>query len=75
MCLYEVAGREGPLYWDFHSSRHWYVTQAAATEGISPGTLQELARHADPKLTLAVYSHARKDGVRRAAEQLPRLDG
>ncbi len=73
VCVYELAGDEGPLYLDWHSWRHWYVTQIAATDGISPGTMQALARHADPKLTLNVYSHARRADVRAAVEQLPDL--
>lgn len=75
VCRYEVDGEDGPLYWDMHSLRHWYITQVAATDGISPSTLQALSRHADPKLTLEVYARAKEGGVRAAVEQLPRLDG
>lgn len=75
VCRYEVTSEDGPLYWDMHALRHWYITQVAATEGIAPSTLQALARHADPKLTLGVYARAQEGGVRKAVEQLPRLDG
>jgi site-specific recombinase XerD len=39
-----------------HSIRHGYIT-ALAKSGVSIKTLQTLARHSDPKLTLNVYSH------------------
>jgi integrase len=38
-----------------HSLRHAYITTLAKA-GISVKTLQILARHSDPKLTLYVYS-------------------
>ncbi len=75
VCLYEVASEDGPLYVDFHALRHWFVTQIASSDGVSPGTLQALARHSDPKVTLGVYSHGRRADVRAAVEQLPDLSG
>lgn len=75
VCLYEVASENGPLYWDMHATRHWFITRLAATDGISPSTLFALSRHADPRMTLGVYSHSRRDEARHAVEQLPRPGG
>src|SRR5262249_12327737 len=41
---------------DMHSLRHGYITTLAKA-GVPLKTLQTLARHSDPKLTLNVYSH------------------
>ena len=41
---------------DLHSLRHGYIT-AVGRSGTSLKTLQSLARHSDPRLTLNVYSH------------------
>lgn len=68
---YEVQGPEGPLFLDFHSLRHWYITQLAHQPGISPKVLLELARHADPKLTLRTYARAQESQKRAAAEGIP----
>ncbi len=73
VCLYEAPSEDGPLYVDFHALRHWYVTQVAATDGISPSTLFALSRHVDPAMTLGVYAAAKREGVRAAVEQLPDL--
>lgn len=70
VCVYRVQTEDGPLFWDFHSLRHWYVSQVAAIDGISPSTMQALVRHADPKLTLRTYAKARQGDVRRAADSI-----
>lgn len=69
-CLYRVEDEHGPLYLDFHALRHWYVTQLSSQQGISPATMQALARHSDPKLTLGVYSHASRGQLRDAVDQI-----
>ena len=54
---YVVQGPNGPLFADFHSLRHSYI----ALLDRSGATLKEamaLARHSDPKLTMAVYGRA-----------------
>jgi integrase len=51
-----AAGVENAADFDFHSLRHSYIT-AVVKSGCSVKVAQELARHADPKLTLNVYSH------------------
>jgi len=53
-----IEGPNGPLYADFHSLRHSYI----ALLDKSGATLKEamqLARHSDPKLTMAVSGRAR----------------
>ena len=70
VCVYEAPGPDGSLFWDFHALRHWYITQIAAQDGISPSTLQSLSRHSDPKLTLEVYAKARETGRRAAADRV-----
>jgi len=68
---WEVAGPSGPLFFDFHSLRHWYVTQVANLPGISPRALMALCRHSTPALTLKVYAKAQDKDLRAAAEQIP----
>ncbi len=70
VCVYEVPSEDGPLFWDFHALRHWYITQIAGMDGISPSTMQALARHSDPRLTLKIYAKTRQDGVRDAADRV-----
>lgn len=69
---WRVETEHGPLFFDFHSFRVWYITFAASLPGISPKTLMEMARHSDPKLTLAVYAKAKDAEVKAAIAQLPR---
>jgi integrase len=52
----EAAGVAESESYDFHCLRHSYIT-AVVKSGASLKVCQELARHADPKLTLSVYSH------------------
>jgi integrase len=66
---YAVEGPDGPLYADFHSLRHTYLTLGGRA-GIDLRTLQELAGHSDPKLT-ARYSHRRLYDLAGAVEKLP----
>jgi integrase len=59
-------------YFDFHALRHWYCTFAASCPGVSPKTLQAMARHSDPSLTLRVYAKPVQSEVRRVVDQIPR---
>jgi hypothetical protein len=71
---YAVEGPDGPLYADFHAFRHSYI----ALLDKSGATLKEamqLARHSDPKLTMAVYGRAQLHDLGRAVERLPLLSG
>jgi hypothetical protein len=68
---YVVDGPDGPLYADFHSLRHSYLTLGGRA-GIDLRTLQELAGHSTPTLT-ARYSHCRLHDLAGAVEKLPRF--
>jgi integrase len=71
---YVVEGPDGPLYADFHSLRHSYI----ALLDKSGATLKEamqLARHSDPKLTMAVYGRAQLHDLGQAVDKLPALLG
>jgi integrase len=57
---------------DLHSLRHGYIT-ALAKAGVPIKTLQTLARHSDPKLTLNVYSHLTVFDTAAALNALPDL--
>ncbi len=52
----QAAGVDCVASYDFHSLRHSYVTLLIKS-GASVKVCQELARHADPKLTMNVYTH------------------
>lgn len=67
---YEVQGLDGPLYWDFHSFRSWYISQLAGQNNITPAVLQTLCRHSEPRLTLLVYAKARREGIQEAMGQI-----
>jgi integrase len=69
---YVVDGPDGPLYADFHALRHSYI----ALLDRSGATLKEamqLARHSDPKLTMAVYGRAQLHDLGQAVRRLPSL--
>ena len=66
---YAVEGPDGPLYADFHSLRHTYLTLGGQA-GIDWRTLQELAGHSSPLLT-ARYSHRQLYDLAGAVEKLP----
>ena len=69
-CLYaDAAGR----YADFHALRHTYITRLVKSNA-TVKVCQELARHSDPKLTFAVYSHVGMADTSRALNNLPGLD-
>jgi integrase len=69
---YVIDGPDGPLYADFHALRHSFI----ALLDKSGATLKEamqLARHSDPKLTMAVYGRAQLHDLTGAVERLPAL--
>lgn len=53
---YALEGPHGVAFADFHALRHSFVTALAAA-GVGHKELQELDRHADPRLTLGLYTH------------------
>jgi integrase/recombinase XerC len=68
---YAVEGPDGPLYADFHALRHTYLTLGGRA-GIDLRTLQELAGHSNPNLTVR-YSHRRLHDLAGAVEKLPSI--
>src|SRR5262249_10334374 len=69
---YAVEGPDGPLYADFHALRHSYVALLEKS-GATLKEAMQLARHSDPKLTMAVYGRAQLHDLGRAVERLPVL--
>src|SRR5262249_13411612 len=53
---YAIDGPNGPLFADFHSLRHTFITNLA-NGGVHPKTAQTLARHSTITLTMDRYSH------------------
>lgn len=66
-----IETADGEQFFDFHSLRVWYCTWAANLPGVSPKTLQTMARHSDSRLTMELYAKARQSEVRQAVEQIP----
>jgi integrase len=69
---YVIDGHGGPLYADFHALRHTFI----AFLDKSGATLKEamqLARHSDPKLTMAVYGRAQLRDLHGAVAKMPAL--
>jgi integrase len=72
--------RSGLLRWqddagrvaDFHALRVSYITSLIGG-GVNVKAAQTLARHSDPKLTLAVYTKLGLNDTRRALDALPSL--
>jgi len=60
------------LVLDFHSFRHGYVT-AIAKAPVSPRVMMALARHSDPRLTMARYSRVGVQDTATALAAIPRL--
>jgi len=57
---------------DFHASRGTYISNVMDT-GASIKTLQTLARHSDPRLTIGIYSKVTRHDLEAAVESLPEL--
>jgi len=58
------------LYADFHSLRHLFMTNLARA-GVSPAMARTLARHANIRLTLGIYTHVELHDQTAAIESLP----
>lgn len=67
---YVVKGPDGPLYFDHHSLRHYYITSVASLPGIDLKTLLQLTRHSTPELTLKVYARHKVELLRAAVDKL-----
>jgi integrase len=66
---YKVETADGPRFLDFHALRHTFVSLLAAAK-IGVKELQVLARHADPGMTLAVYTHVCDEQLAESVEKL-----
>jgi hypothetical protein len=69
---YAVPGPDGPLYADFHSLRHSFVALLDRA-GVSLKQAMQLARHSDPKLTMARYGRAQLHDLGAAVSAMPPL--
>jgi len=65
-------GPDGLLFVDFHSLRHSFVSLLDAT-GATLKQAMHLARHSDPRLTMARYGRPRIHDLGAVAERLPNL--
>jgi integrase len=68
----EAAGVDSAASYDFHALRHTYVSLLVKS-GASVKVCQELARHADAKLTMNVYTHLTVHDVARGLEGLSHI--
>jgi len=66
---YVTDGPDGPLFADFHSLRHTFITQLGRS-GVDLRTSQELAGHGSPVQT-ARYSHRSFSDMAAAVQKLP----
>lgn len=69
---YVVEGPDGPLYADFHALRHSFIAMLDRS-GATLKEAMQLARHSDPKLTMAVYGRAQLHDLSAAVGRLPSL--
>src|SRR5262249_26862453 len=69
---YTVEGPDGPQHADFHSLRHSYVALLDRA-GLTLKMAMQLARHSDPRLTMARYGRAALCDLGAAVEALPGL--
>jgi integrase len=69
---YVLDGPSGPLYGDFHALRHTFVA-LLETMGASLKQAMQLARHTDPKLTMARYGKLHLEDLTSTINRLPLL--
>src|SRR5262249_45870463 len=69
---YVIEGPDGPLHADFHALRHSYVALLDQA-GLTLKQAMQLARHSDPKLTMAVYGRAALHDLGAAVDRIPGL--
>jgi hypothetical protein len=69
---YVVEGPSGPLFGDFHALRHTYISMLDKA-GASLKQAMQLARHSDPRLTMARYGRAQLADLGATVERLPAL--
>ncbi len=66
---YVVRGPDGPLYADFHSTRHTFVTSVSRTQAPLKD-MMEMTRHGTPELLLNVYAKTNQENKARLVQQL-----
>lgn len=71
--FYPIIERAGIKKITFHGIRHTFATLALGEAQIDLKTVQELLGHADPALTLRIYSHALPGNKRAAAAKIEAL--
>jgi integrase len=64
--FYPAIKRAGVQHFRFHDLRHFAVSQLIA-QGANILQLARVAGHADPSITLRIYSHLMADGLSEAA--------
>jgi integrase len=70
---YTVPGPDGkPLFADFHALRHSFIALLDRA-GATLKEAMQLARHTDPRLTMAVYGRAQLHDLAGAVDRLPGL--
>ena len=67
---YVVEGPDGPLYADFHALRHSFIAMLDRG-GVTLKQAMQLARHSDPKLTMARYGRAQLHDLAQAVGKMP----
>jgi integrase len=71
---YIAEGPDGPRYADFHALRHSFIAMLDKS-GATLKEAMQLARHSDPKLTMAIYGRAQLHDLGEAVKRLPALTG
>lgn len=69
---YVIDGPDGPLHADFHSLRHTFISFLDKS-GATLKQAMQLARHSDPKLTMARYGRAHLDDLGAAVDRISDL--
>jgi hypothetical protein len=69
---YTVEGADGPRFRDFHCLRHTFISLLDKS-GATLKEAMQLARHSDPKLTMAVYGRAQLHDLGEAVGRLPAM--
>ena len=65
-------GPDGPLYADFHSLRHTFVSLLDQS-GATLKEAMQLARHSDPRLTMARYGRAQRHDLAQTVQLAQRM--
>jgi integrase len=71
---YVLEGPDGLRYADFHALRHSFISMLDKS-GATLKEAMQLARHSDPRLTMAVYGRAQLHDLGQAVGRLPSLMG